>query len=90
MNGKIERAARDIVDKTRSTIIAYKIPEYLQPFVIETVVQVTNILPTRANEGYKSLYEKFAKALGILQSAQSPYIYYFRTYFYKAYYYIKL
>ena len=90
INGKIEYIARDIVDKTRSTIIAYTIPEYLQPFVIETVVQVINILPIRANEGYKSLYKKFTKALGILQSAQSLYIYYFYTYFYKAYYYIKL
>ncbi|KAL2137548.1 hypothetical protein VTI28DRAFT_9121 [Corynascus sepedonium] len=29
MNGKIERAARDLLDKTRATILAYKVPEHL-------------------------------------------------------------
>jgi len=55
MNGKIERAARDVLDKTRATIIAYKIPERLWPFVMETMVQTLNALPTRANPASQSL-----------------------------------
>ncbi|KAL2138074.1 hypothetical protein VTI28DRAFT_7502 [Corynascus sepedonium] len=33
MNGKVERATRDILDKTRAIIIAYKIPKRLWPVV---------------------------------------------------------
>ena len=29
MNGKIERAARDILDKTRATMLAYNVPAHL-------------------------------------------------------------
>ena len=46
--------AREVLDKTRAIILVYNILEKLWTFVIETVVQVMNVLPTRANEGSKS------------------------------------
>ncbi len=90
MNGKIERAAREVLEKTWSTLLAYYILEHLQPFMIETVIQVMNTLPTRANPDLQSSYKQFAIALGIPKSAKKPYIRHFRAYFYEAYYYIKL
>ena len=54
MNGKIERAAREVVEKTWSAVLAYSILEVLWTFVMETVIQVMNVLPTRANEGSRS------------------------------------
>ena len=89
MNSKIERTARDILDKTRSTIVAYKIPEHLWPFVMETVIQVMNVLPTRANDCKSSPQEIFAKAINMPTSAHQPHIRHFRAYFYEAYYYVK-
>ncbi len=90
MNGKIERAAGEVLEKTRSTLLAYHIPEHLWPFVMETVIQVMNTLPTRANPDSQSPYEQFATALGMPESARKPYIRHFRAYFCEAYYYIKL
>ncbi|KAK4182021.1 hypothetical protein QBC35DRAFT_396799, partial [Podospora australis] len=51
MNGRIERAAAIMVEKTRTTMLAYGIPYHLWPFVLDTAVLVSNLLPTRANEG---------------------------------------
>jgi hypothetical protein len=89
MNGKIERAARNVLDKTRSTILAYNIPEHLWTFVMETVVQVMNVLPTRANDCKSSPQEVFAKAVNMPASSHQPHIKHFRAYFCEAYYYIK-
>ena len=89
MNGKIERAAGEVLEKTRSTLLAYHIPEHLWPFVMETVIQVMNTLPTRANPDSQSPHEQFATALGMPESARKPYIRHFRAYFCEAYYYIK-
>jgi hypothetical protein len=79
------------VGKTRSTIIAYKIPERLWPFVVETTVQIINslTLPTTANPGSRSPQEQIATALNMPESAQQPYIRHFRAYFCEAYYYVK-
>ena len=38
MNGKIEHAAGEVLEKTRSTLLAYHILEHLWPFMIETVI----------------------------------------------------
>ncbi|GAB1319489.1 hypothetical protein MFIFM68171_09699 [Madurella fahalii] len=89
MNGKIERAAKEVVEKTRTTIIGYKIPERLWPFVMETVVQVINILPTKANPASRSPQERLATALNMPESARQPYIRHLRAYFCEAYYYVK-
>lgn len=88
-NGKIERAAGDIVKKTRTTIIAYAIPEVLWPFVMETAVTIVNLLPTKANPGIVSPHEMFSTAMGMPEEARKPYIRHLRTYFCHAYYYIK-
>ncbi len=90
MNSKIERAAGEVLEKTWSTLLAYYILEHLQPFVIKTVIQVINTLPTRANLDLQSLYEQFAIVLGMPESARKLYIRHFRAYFCEAYYYIKL
>lgn len=89
MNGKIERAARDILDKTRATMLAYNVPAHLWAFVLETAVQTTNALPTRANPGNQSPHERFATAVRMPEEARKPYIHHFRSYFCDAYYYIK-
>jgi hypothetical protein len=38
INGILEYAARDTIDKVRATITVYNIPEYLWTFVTETVI----------------------------------------------------
>ena len=48
-----------------------------------------NLLPTDSNDG-KSLYEVFYRGINIPEEAIKPYIKYLRTYFYNAYYFIKL
>jgi hypothetical protein len=42
-NGKIEKAHSDITTKARTTIIAYKIPEQLWPFVVEIATTIANL-----------------------------------------------
>jgi len=49
MNSKIERAVCGIIEKSRATILAYNIPISLWAFMVETIVQIANALPTRAN-----------------------------------------
>ncbi|EAQ84778.1 hypothetical protein CHGG_08792 [Chaetomium globosum CBS 148.51] len=89
MNGKVERAAREVLDKTRATMIAYQIPEHLWTFVMESVVQVKNVLPTNANTGNRCPQEAFAKGVGMPKSTWTPHITHFRAYFCEAYYYVK-
>lgn len=89
MNGKVERAAKHVLELTRSTILAYNIPERLFPFVMETVCQVINVLPCRANPGNQSPQEMLAKALNMPAHAHKPYLRHFRAYFCEAYYYVK-
>jgi hypothetical protein len=89
MNGKIERAARSILDKSRSTMLAYNIPIYLWAFVVETTVQIANALPTRGNPDDQSPYERFVIAVNMPMEVHKPYLHYFRAYFCNAYYFIK-
>lgn len=89
MNGKIERAAKDVIEKTRSTMIAYNIPERLFPFVMETVVQVMNLLPTKANADHQSPQQMLATALNMPDGAHQPHVGHLRAYFCEAYYYVK-
>ena len=89
MNGKSERAGKEIMTKARTLIIANAIPEHLWPFVVESVVKVLNLLPTTANPDIKSPHEVFAEGVGIPQTSVKPYIRHLRTYFCDAYYYLK-
>ena len=89
MNGKVERAAKEVMEKTRATMLAYNIPDDLWTFVMETVVQVKNVLPTSANAGNKAPQEPFAKGVNMPKSVWTPHIKHFRAYFCEAYYYIK-
>lgn len=89
MNGKVERAAGEVLEKTGSTILAYHFPKRLCTFVMEIVIQVINALPTKANPDLQSPHEMFVTALGMPESARKPYIRHFRAYFCEAYYYIK-
>jgi hypothetical protein len=89
MNGKIERAARDVLDKTRATMISLGVPDHLWTFVMETVIQVKNVLPTSGNPGRKSPHELFARGVNMPEPACKPYIAHFRAYFCEAYYFIK-
>ena len=43
MNGKVERAVKEVIEKTRATILAYNILDELWTFVMEIVVQVKNV-----------------------------------------------
>jgi len=45
MNGAPERAGRTIYDKARAVKIKYNIPDYLFPFVINSVIKVENLMP---------------------------------------------
>jgi hypothetical protein len=89
MNGKAERAGRIILDKTRTMMIAHGIPEHLWPFVLESVVNVLNLLPTTVNPDTASPYEVFAKGVNMPEDALKPYIRHLRSYYCHAYYYIK-
>ncbi|KAL2140525.1 hypothetical protein VTI28DRAFT_3729 [Corynascus sepedonium] len=88
-NGKVERVAADIIQKARTTIFVHRIPEVLWPFVVDTTVTISNLLPTRANSGNKSPHELFATAMNMPEEACKPLIRHLRTYFCHAYYYIK-
>jgi hypothetical protein len=55
-------------------MIAYRIPEYLWPFVIESVVNVLNLLPTAVNPGIASLFELFVEGVNMPDEALKPYI----------------
>jgi hypothetical protein len=89
MNGKAKRAGRSILDKARTIMIVYRIPEYLWPFVIESVVNVLNLLPTAVNPGIASPFELFAEGVNMPDEALKPYIRHLWSYFCHAYYYIK-
>ena len=89
MNGKAERAGRNILDKSRTMMIAHGIPEHLWPFVLESVVNVLNLLPTTVNTDMASPYEVFAKGVNMPEDALKPYIRHLRSYFCHAYYYVK-
>ena len=90
MNSKIERAVCGIIEKSRATILAYNIPISLWAFMVETIVQIANALPTRANLDDQSPYERFAIVVNMPEEVRKLYIYYFRAYFCNAYYFIKL
>ena len=89
MNRKAERVGRSLVEKARTMMIAYNLPERLWPFVIETVAVVLNLLPTKSNPKMESPHERFCKGIGMQEEATKPYIRHLRTYYCHAYYYIK-
>ena len=89
MNGKIERAAKEVLEKSRAAMIAYRIPERLFPFVMETVVQIMNLLPTKGNMEEQCPQQMFATALNMPEEAHQPHIGHLRAYFCEAYYYVK-
>ena len=90
MNGKAKRAGKEILNKARTFVINNKIPKHLWPFVEESVVRILNLLPLIANKRNASPYEIFAELIGVSETLVKPYICYLRTYFYDAYYYVKL
>ncbi|EAQ83859.1 hypothetical protein CHGG_10263 [Chaetomium globosum CBS 148.51] len=75
MNGKVERAAREVLDKTRATMIAYQIPEHLWTFVMESVVQVKNVLPYECEYGQqvptRGLCERPGRSFAPAQSSST-------------------
>jgi hypothetical protein len=89
LNGWSERAGRTITERARTALLYQSVPERLWPFAEESVVIVTNLLPTRANPNYESPHERLAKALGLNEQAQFPYIMHLRSYLSTAYVYIK-
>jgi hypothetical protein len=89
MNGKIERAAGYVVTRTRTMMIALKIPERFWPFVMDSVVVVLNLLPSEANDKMASPHELLATGLNMPDEAKTPYIRHLRSYYCHAYYYIK-
>jgi hypothetical protein len=75
--------------KSRAVMLDYNIPVHLWPFVVETVVRIQNLLPTRSNEGSKSPQQALSEGIGMPEQAAFPYIKHLRTYFCDAYYYVK-
>ena len=90
MIGKAERLGKLICKRTRALIITYNISKNLRPFVVDIVVKVINLLLTLANLGGASPYKIFCNGTNIPEEATKPYIKYFRSYFYDAYYFVKL
>jgi len=90
MNGKAKRAGKEILNKAKTLVIDNKIPKYLWPFVEESVVRILNLLPLTANKRNASPYKIFAESVGVPEISVKPYIRHLRTYFYDAYYYVKL
>jgi len=88
-NGKSERAGKEIMERARTIMIDNNIPHHLWPFVVESVMKILNLLPTKGNPGMKSPHEVFSAAVGIPQTSVMPYIRHLRTYFCDAYYYVK-
>ncbi|KAK4220983.1 hypothetical protein QBC38DRAFT_152418 [Podospora fimiseda] len=88
-NGKQERAGRAITEKARAIMIDLKIPIYLWPFVVDSVVRVINLLPSKVTPNGTSPHEAFCKAVNMHGEATKPYIKHLRTYFCDAFYYIK-
>ena len=76
--------------RAKTIIIDLKILIYLQPFIIEAVIYINNLLPSQNNPEGKSLQEIFAKKINFLEGIEIPYIKHLRSYFYNVYYFIKL
>lgn len=76
-----------MMEKSRATIIEHDIPIVLWPLVVDAVVRVMNILPTKSNKEYISPHEVLSRAAGIPNP--KPSIHHFRTYYCTAYYHIK-
>ncbi|KAK4170586.1 hypothetical protein QBC36DRAFT_316572 [Triangularia setosa] len=70
-------------------MIDLKIPMHLWPFVVDSVVRVINLLPSKATPNGTSPHEAFFKAVNMPGEAAKPYIKHLRTYFCDAFYYIK-
>jgi hypothetical protein len=89
LNGQSEQAGRTITEKARTVLLQRSVPERFWPFAEESAAMVTNLLPTRANPSYESPYERLAKALGLNEHVQFPYIMHLQSYLSTAYVYIK-
>jgi transposase InsO family protein len=84
-NGLAERAGRTIMDKARTAMWQANIPSELWPFAMEASVMITNLLPTEANEGFKSPYQKMAEELKLHNSVTVPHLLHIKTYGCRAY-----
>lgn len=87
INSAPERAGRAMMEKSRATILEHNIPIELWPLVVDSVVKVMNLLPTKANDEYISPHEVLSRAAGIPNP--KPNIKHLRTYYCTAYYHIK-
>lgn len=88
MQGKIERAGAIIMQRARALMIDLGIPEHLWPFVVDHVVRVLNLLPSKACND-RSPWELLAEAANFPDEIKKPYIKHLRSYFCTAYYFIK-
>jgi len=88
-NGKAERAGKEICTKATALMIEYGIPIELWPFVVDSVVRIMNLLPTKGNKDNKSPHQVFAELSGMPEQAKFPYIKHLRTYWCDSYYFKK-
>ena len=89
MNGKSERAGAIIMERSRALTIDLNIPPHLWSFVVQSVVTVMNLMPSKANPEGKSPHELLWRAIpGYPKDEIKPLIKHLRTYFCTAYYYL--
>ena len=91
MNGKLERAGAIIIERARVVIINIVILPHFWLFVVQSVVTVMNLMPSKVNPEGKSPYEFLYRVIpSYLEEEIKLWIKYLRNYFCTAYYYIKL
>ncbi|KAA8622110.1 hypothetical protein SMACR_00052 [Sordaria macrospora] len=90
MNGKSERAGAIIMERSRALMIDLNIPPHLWSFVVQSVVIVMSLMPSKANPEGKSPHELLCRAIpGYPENEIKPWTRHLRSYFCTAYYYIK-
>ena len=90
MNGKTERAGHTIMTRARALMLDLGIPEHLWPLVVQAVVMVLNITPTKSNPDNKTPHEIFTRAIpGFPADQIKPRLDHLRSFFCTAYYFIK-
>ena len=88
-NEKTERVGKEIYTKVIALMIEYGIPIELWPFVVNFVVCIMNLLPTKGNKDNKSPHQVFIELSGMPDQAKFTYIKHLRTYLCDSYYFKK-
>ncbi|KAM7208572.1 hypothetical protein V8F06_014933, partial [Rhypophila decipiens] len=86
-NGGSEVSGKIVFDRVRAVMIEHNIPDDLWPFVVDSVIKVLNITPSRSNANDDSPIVAMCKDLKL--PVNKTYLRHLRSYFCPAYYYVK-